>query len=91
MFALLLHSLLGRLIGGLISVAILAGTWFLIVEPQIDEATEQLDDAGQGDRAREGEREGKRARQRARRLTRCLARADGNPRKSQRCLERFGP
>ena len=91
MFALLLHSLIGRLIGGLISVAILAGTWFLIVEPQIDEATEQLDEAQRGDRARQGEREGKRARQRARKLTRCLSRAGGNPRKSERCLERFGP
>lgn len=103
MLALLLHSLIGRLIGGLVTVAIAAGAYFLVIEPQLDNANDVIDKQvkqserqskkaqRQGERrARRGERVADDALSQAERLTRCLSQASGDPAKIQDCTRRLG-
>ena len=74
------RSPLAIIVASLCSMAIIAFTYFVIVQPQIDNANEQVDDAL--NRAAP-------TIDQSQRLTACINRANGDPVKIQACTDRY--
>jgi hypothetical protein len=74
------RSPLAIIVATLCSAALIAFTYFVIVQPQIDNANEQVDDAF--NRAQP-------TLDQSQRLTACINRAEGDPVKIQACADRY--
>jgi hypothetical protein len=74
------RSPLAIIVASLCSLAIIAFTYYVIVQPQIDKANEQVDDAF--NRAAP-------TFEQSQKLTACINRANGDTAKIQACTERY--
>ena len=91
MFALLASSLISRVVGGLVTLAVLAGAYFLVIEPAMDTVNTTLEDQRKAseDSGRDRKKEARKRERERKQLTRCLQRAGADPQKIERCTRRF--